>query len=156
MGATDDEELLPSEVRARILKDHERIRAAIGAVRQAARDSRDNGHFRRFREVAQELLTMVDRHLDLEDEILMPTLRTIDAWGPHRAERLSAEHQSQRVVLEKARQELTRAGRATIDVVAGMEEFTNRLEKDMELEEKTSLDEELLREFPMPVDFGGA
>jgi hemerythrin-like domain-containing protein len=154
MARTDDE-LLPSEVRARILEEHDKLRERVAELREAAKQVRSGGDVEPFREVARALIEGVRAHLDLEDEILMPTLETIDAWGPERAKRLAAEHESQRAVLRHTLGELDEGG-APLEVVARMEQFADRLEKDMELEERTELDEELLREFPIRTDFGGA
>lgn len=155
--ADAERELLPSQVRARVLKDHAALRLLIAQVRRAAKQARDGGVDRdRFVEAAHTLLRALREHLALEDEILLPTLRTIDAWGPERAKRLETEHAHQREVLEMTEYELDDAERPIGETVARMEQFVDRLEKDMMLEEKTDLDEELLREFPIRTDFGGA
>jgi hemerythrin-like domain-containing protein len=151
-----DDELLPSEVRTRVLRDHEKLRTLIAKLREDAKRVRGGGDVEPFSKIAQELLTALKAHLDLEDEILMPTLETIDAWGPERAKRLAAEHQNQRAIVEQTEKVLAAPGPEPVETVARMEQFVDRLEKDMELEEKTSLDEELLREFPIRTDFGGA
>ena len=150
-----NEELLPSEVRARILRDHERLRTEIDTLRRRARSVRRGDDEGSFREQAERLLAAVRRHLELEDEILLPTLRSIDAWGPERAKRLAAEHESQRRSLAAAETELARVRepRALVEV---MERYAEDLEQDMAAEERTELDEELLREFPIRTDFGGA
>lgn len=155
--ADADEELLPSKVRERVMEDHVALRALIADVRSAARQARDGAADReRFVESAHTLLKALREHLALEDEILLPTLRSIDAWGPERAKRLEKEHAHQREVLEMTEKELDDAERPIGETVARMEQFVDRLEKDMMLEEKTNLDEELLREFPIRTDFGGA
>lgn len=158
MGDAEDAgEMLPSEVRARVLKDHAALRVLIADVRRAAERVRDDAGGREaFVEAAHTLLRALREHLALEDEILLPTLRTIDAWGPERAKRLETEHAHQREVLEMTERELDVGRRPTGETLARIEQFVDRLEKDMILEEKTDLDEELLREFPIRTDFGGA
>lgn len=160
--ADDQGELLPSQVRARVLKDHAALRLLIADVRRAAQRARQGGSERgdseqaAFVDAAHTLLRALREHLALEDEILLPTLRTIDAWGPERAKRLETEHAHQREVLEMTETQLDDPERPIGETVARMEQFVDRLEKDMMLEEKTDLDEELLREFPIRTDFGGA
>lgn len=152
-----EEELLPSEVRKRILAEHDKLRGLMAEVRETSARARQNGTgHQEFADASQALLTAVAKHLDLEDEILVPTLETIDAWGPERAKRLATEHENQRQILTQVSEQLARGEHAPDETIERMETFVDRLEKDMALEEKTSLDEELLREFPIRVDFGGA
>lgn len=154
---SEEEDLLPSRVRARVLEDHGVLRGHIAKVRAAAKAARgDAQEAQAFRSATLALLSALRDHLTLEDELLLPTLRTIDAWGPERAKRLEQEHEHQREVLEMTERELSDASRSIDEAVGRIEQFLDRLEKDMALEEKTSLDEELLREYPIRTDFGGA
>lgn len=145
--STENDELLPSEVRARILDEHATLRAKIAALRAAL----PRGEA--ARPLALGLFDDLEAHLALEDEILVPALRTIDAWGEERARRLQAEHGQQRVWLERNRARVQDAHPEHFERV--MTAFLERLETDMELEEKEALRSDLLSEYPFPVDLGG-
>lgn len=145
------ETLLPSQVRQRVLADHESLRASIADLRARLEPQADPGA---LLEPVRALLDALEAHLALEDRILIPTLETIDAWGPERARRLSEEHASQRDVLAALRELLSMEGSWTF--VPRVQRFLDRLEQDMALEEAEELDESLLGEYPLPADLGGA
>ncbi|MGF1466379.1 MAG: hemerythrin domain-containing protein [Sandaracinaceae bacterium] len=151
---TADDERLPSQVREKILAEHAKLRTRIGELRavldevgDAAASTRDD-----LRRSVLDLLTALEAHIDHEDEVLLPTLRTIDAWGEERARRLGAEHAEQRTWIAEQRAKI---GAGPIRVAA-VRAFLDRLEKDMEVEEASSLSPDLLTEYPFPVDLGGA
>jgi hemerythrin-like domain-containing protein len=147
---------LPTQVRERILADHAMLRVKIRATRDLApRAQADPAAFDAFAVAAGELLSALSDHLDLEDEILVPVLGTIDAWGPERAKRLAAEHAEQRELLVRTQVALGSRHRDAGDIVKDMERFILRLEADMALEEKTTLSDELFAAFPIRTDFGG-
>lgn len=141
------DELLPSEVRERVLADHHRLRERIAKLR-ALIEGRDSDA---VLAATRELLATLRDHLDLEDEILLPTLETIDAWGPERRKRLAAEHAEQRRVIERAEKELGTADEAGLLIRVG--ELLDDLETDMKHEERQDLDPSLLTEIPIRVDF---
>lgn len=147
---------LPTQVRERVMADHEQLRGTIRRARTLARSVNDDpATFDAFAVAAGELLSAVSDHLDLEDEILVPVLDSIDAWGPERAKRLAAEHAEQREVLARTQDELGSEDRDPLDIARGIERFIVRLEADMAIEEKTTLSDELFAAFPIRTDFGG-
>ena len=148
---------LPTQVRERVLADHDMLRAQIRSARELGQRAKDDpAGFDAFAVAAGELLSALSKHLDLEDQILVPVLDGIDAWGPERARRLAEEHAGQREILRRTQIALGSQARQAIDIVRGMERFIERLEADMELEERTTLSDELFTAFPVPTDFGGA
>ncbi len=140
-------DLLPSEVRARVLCEHACLRARMDAVRRAARSGGD---------VAAALADLFDamlRTIELEHELLLPTLRTIDAWGAERARRLAAWHLAVRDRVACAQQEV--AGRPPDELRVRAIELVAELSRELTSEERTHLSQELLRELPIPADLGG-
>ncbi len=142
------EELLPSQVRARILREHASVRASMEAV---ARECRAAGGDPR--PAVERLLGALVDLVALEHELLLPTLRTTDAWGQERARRLSAWHIDLRARIERVRREL--AERASGELAPLARTFVVELRADLANEERTHLARELLRELPIPADLGG-
>jgi hypothetical protein len=92
----------PSEVRRRILDDHQRIRALLD--RQDALSQRaptDAEAFAQLRATAMTLLNFLLHHIDLEDEILAPALAQADAWGAQRVSGLRESHAHQRLAFRR-------------------------------------------------------
>ena len=147
---------LPSQVRARVLADHAELRKSIAEIRSllgAPTGRLELPDESQLAVATRALLDSLEAHLALEDQILLPTLATIDAWGPERARKLSAEHAAQRETLSSLRALLSTEGAWTF--VPRLQRFLDRLERDMELEEAEELDESLLREYPIRADLGG-
>jgi CBS domain-containing protein len=145
--------LRPSDVRARILAEHDVLRELYAriealALRVLADESDAEGPLReRCRELYQALL----RHIELENTILVPALRETNAFGPVRAQNLLAEHERQRQVLLDA---LT-AAEATAseaDVARGVLVLIGELLTDMAHEEQALLHPDLLKDDPIAVD----
>ena len=137
----------PSEVRGRILRDHEALRRhldELATVIHALRDGDESavGH---AVSLCEQILKELSRHLDLEDAVLAPTLRELDAWGPIRAERLLRHHVQQReqlgAIAEKSHAEHTPAALAVV-----LADLVEDLRADMAYEERDVLSPELLRD----------
>lgn len=142
-------ELLPSEVRARVLKEHTALRFTMDRVVSEA-ESPGPG----LREALDRLFDDVHRVVELEHDLLLPTLRTIDAWGPERARRLSAWHLDIRERLERARAESSTCSGEELASIARA--FVDSLREDLATEEREHLARELLRELPLPADTGAS
>jgi hypothetical protein len=142
-------ELLPSEVRRIVLDEHGLLRARIAELRQIA----DEGELDALRAAAHGLFRRLEAHLDTEDELLVPILRTIDAWGPDRAARVSRDHAAQRewIASSDAWLAVTRSFDEARERIAG---FLLALEADMELEERRDLDPALLSDLGPAPDLG--
>jgi hypothetical protein len=90
--------MLPSQVRRIVLDEHRWLREVLADAGELARrveagDHERSGH---LRERAQRLRARFLRHLDFEEEQLVPVLRDADDWGEERAELLLREHTEQR------------------------------------------------------------
>lgn len=145
---SEGDELLPSEVRARILREHAGVRASMEAV---ARECRGAGE--ELSAALERLCAALTNLIELEHELLLPTLRTIDAWGLERARRLSAWHLELRERVEHVRRDLARG--AELDLASRARSFVTELQVDLLNEERIHLARELLRELPIPADLGG-
>ena len=137
----------PSEVRGRILRGHEALRRQLddlASVTHALRDGDDSavGH---AISLCEELLIELSRHIDLEDAVLAPLLRDVDAWGPIRAARLLRHHVDQRAEL-KLIAERSHSEHAPITLAAVLSDLIEDLRADMAFEERDVLSADLLRD----------
>ena len=142
----DEGNVSSDRVRRRILAEHRELRKAIAKVNAA-----DDPY--KVTLAARALLDRLIDHLDLEDQILEPLLRGIDAWGPERARRLREEHASQRTQVATLRTALATAPTAELATLARL--FVDELLADMADEERDVLNAELLRDDCITVEFGG-
>lgn len=149
-------DLTPSEVRARILAEHQRLSTLLNEVEQCARqvEAGDSSATRRLLHEGRELYGFLMSHLALEDLILLPALRETPGFGKARADALDAEHRQQRDDFRL----LAHSQGSTSDM-----ELAQRylgliadLREDMAREERDFLGTQLLRDDIMPSDtFGG-
>ena len=138
----------PSEVRQRILNDHQIIGIMVSEIRDfALRVQAGEEHLSaRLRECGQNLYERFCQHIDLEDAILIGALRDVDAWGEERADELKIEHQEQREVLTYLLERLLDPSQSQILMVNDLLNFTTWLSEDMKHEEETLLHEDVLRD----------
>ncbi len=89
----------PSEVRQRILEDHEKLRDSIYIVRNLAREAArgDSSRVTILEKLAVGLGSELRTHLDLEDRHLVPVV--LECLGERAAAELSREHGEQRALL---------------------------------------------------------
>lgn len=87
----------PSQVRARILDGHRVLRDQLTKL-EAEVDAlaRNEVHVESVTATARWLLAELTAHTQLEDDVLAPALRELDAWGPVRANMLLEHHEQQR------------------------------------------------------------
>jgi iron-sulfur cluster repair protein YtfE (RIC family) len=109
-----------------------------------------NRHVAELRERARNLCESLQFHLATEDEILVPLLRELDAWGEVRAERVKSDHQAQRQEIAELRREAEDDD--PISLAKSVLAFSGALRADMEHEEKLSLGQDLLRDDPVSID----
>jgi hemerythrin-like domain-containing protein len=137
----------PSEVRRRILSDHELIRAAVSeldsiADRILAGEEHLSG---RLRERGKHLYLKLCDHLDLEDAILVRALRDVGNVGAQRADDLEVEHREQRELLTYLVGRLEDSTHPPILLVRDFLGYTSLLRDDMKAEEANLLNFGLLR-----------
>jgi iron-sulfur cluster repair protein YtfE (RIC family) len=144
----------PSEVRARILQDHERLRLALAEVDALVVSVGEGRPAAVLRDRTRALLAGLEAHLALEDEILFPAVEAMDAWGPVRAARMQAEHAEQRALLAR----LTSLEKQVPDgaLCEAMTKLAKDLRGDMKREEAELLDPDLMRDDLVAINqFGG-
>jgi hemerythrin-like domain-containing protein len=147
----------PSQVRSVVLTEHMTIRLLIAhlerATNQMLRSSvRSAASFSEVNRLAHDLVGVMQRHFELENTVLAPILRGLDAWGDVRADRMLSEHASQCAMLGSFKQELKHAaGTAEHDRLAGLvSALSEAIQQDMRIEEQGLLRPDLLRDDPLP------
>ena len=148
----------PSEVKQRILNDHQLIKIMVSEVRNLALRIQAGEEYLsgRLRERGQDLYERFCRHIDLEDVILVGALRDADAGGEQRAEELRNEHREQREVLTYLLERLLDPTQPQILMVVDLLNFTAWLLDDMRHEEEMILHGDLLRDDVVGINVNSA
>ncbi|MDH5671462.1 MAG: hemerythrin domain-containing protein [Myxococcales bacterium] len=146
----------PSAVRERIVEEHARLRQQLDALDSAANRLETEGQaaLPEALELSRGFHEALRDHIDLEDAILVPTLREADAWGPERADRLAEHHRQQRAEIRA----LGEADAAEADPVAladRLRQLCREIREDMKHEESGVLSADLLRDDPVAIDAEG-
>jgi hemerythrin-like domain-containing protein len=140
----------PSEVRSRVLSDHEVLRELLEQLEALAgeisRPEPDRDRVDRLRGEADAFLARLREHMRWEEAYLLPALREADAWGQERADRLIADHREQRELFDFILSRLHDRGRSDAMVAADVRALIGLLREDMEHEEAELLDERVLRD----------
>jgi hypothetical protein len=131
------------DVRRRISEDLALLRSltrALIAVAQAA-DERQRPI---IRDVLCQLCSEVERYFAFEQEVVMPILRDVDAWGPVRVERLCREHDEQRSVLVALAENADDSAHRVQDLADELVWFFERFEQEIAEEEDELLSAEAI------------
>ena len=125
----------PSEVRQRILEEHERLRDSIHIVRNLAREVAQGNRSRVpiLQRRVVGLDTELRTHLDLEDRHLVPVVR--ECLGEEAAAVLSREHAEQRSLLECVLRRSRDERRDPLPLARELQAFSELLLEDMAREE---------------------
>jgi hypothetical protein len=143
----------PSEIRTRILQDHERLRHDLDQLEACAGElGADRGALERLRVDAAALITHLDGHMRWEEWYLLPALREADAWGVERAARLASDHRAQRELLDFLNVRLHDETRPAALVAQDVAHLVGLLRDDMREEEAEMLDERVLRDDVIAID----
>jgi iron-sulfur cluster repair protein YtfE (RIC family) len=142
----------PSDVRRRVLSDHEELRGRLDLLERLAEAVRQGGETARLRAEAESLLDRLAIHMSWEDLYLVPVLREADAWGEVRTARFADEHREQRELLEYVLRSLHDQSRPGPVVASNVLDFVALLRADMVDEESAFLDEHVLRDDPIAID----
>jgi hemerythrin-like domain-containing protein len=135
-----------TEIRDRILEQHEELREMLADLETLAKEFQPGGPVAAapLRERGLALYAKLSDHLDFEDDLLVAALRAVGEGGEERAEDLAAEHREQRELLEFLIDRLTHERRPTVLVARELRGFIECLREDMEDEEATLLVPEVL------------
>jgi hypothetical protein len=139
--------LKPSEVRARVIREHDELRALLVELEATASTARSDP--RRLCERAVAFHARLFEHLRLEEQILAPALLEADIWGEERVARMEAEHAQHRAALEELERVAARGGDGLAELV---EQLARDLRLDMQEEERSLLHEDLLRDDVINID----
>jgi DNA repair protein RadC len=143
--------MYPSEVRERILGDHERLHALLCALETSVDGlERDASQLGTVVQIARSLLEEFVVHTELEDSILGDALCDIDAWGPVRAQRLHEHHEAQRSELRSLLENYGQI-QSQNEIVRVTQTWIRELRSDMHHEETDILTRTLLRDDPISV-----
>jgi hemerythrin-like domain-containing protein len=142
----------PSEVRARVLSDHDELRGRLDRLERVALAASSGDSAEALRPEAEAFLDRLAIHMSWEDLHLVPVLREADSWGEERIARFAEEHREQREMLEYVLRELHDAGRPETVVARKVLDLVALLRADMEEEESVFLDERILRDDPIAID----
>ena len=129
----------PSEVRQRILEEHERLRDSIYIVRNLAREVArgDPSRVPILQKYAVGLDSELRTHLDLEDRHLVPVV--LECLGEQAAAELSREHAEQRALLECVLRRLRDERRPPLLLARELQTLSELLLEDMAREEEELL-----------------
>jgi iron-sulfur cluster repair protein YtfE (RIC family) len=143
----DDLSPRPSDVRQRILDEHARLRQQLGRLQELACWLRDDpAPLLAVKRVTRRLLDELDAHTRLEDAVLGPALREVDAWGPVRESDLLTHHVEQRDYLHQLLADLE-AGAQNCERIAELTlAWTAEVIRDMDQEELHIVNQDLLRD----------
>ncbi len=151
-------ELQPSEKREVVLADHRVLKERLERLQSLATTAADaDGDKRRealvlARDALKELRVFFLAHLDREEQLLLPELKSVDGFGPERVRALLAEHKMQRADLDG----LVAAFEGPLPDVAALSGFVSRLLEDMKQEEEQHLSAKVLHDDLVSSDhFGG-
>jgi len=144
----------PSEVRSRILSDHETIRAMLVAVDRVCDETlRGESHLAGpMRLEGEALLERLLEHMRWEDQYLRPALLAADSWGLERAERLDRDHREQRELLHYALGSVQDQGHSPMVVARQLLDLVRLLREDMDEEEELLVNERVLRDDVVSLD----
>ena len=144
----------PSEVRRRVLADHERLRRDVEQIEGFAREILEGlpMPLSALRAEAKELVARLRAHMHWEESYLLPALREADAWGAERSEHLVRDHREQRDRLDFIVARLDDATRPGDLVARDVVHLVDLLREDMRVEELELLDERVLRDDIVAID----
>ncbi|MDJ0864629.1 MAG: hemerythrin domain-containing protein [Myxococcota bacterium] len=144
----------PTEIRRRVLQDHEALRERLVALAELARQvaDGDTDQARTLRGEAALFLEVLGTHMKWEDRFLRPALADADAWGKERVARLDADHREQREVLAAVLDRLLDGTRPAPLVARDVLDLVELLRRDMAEEEQDLLDPRVLRDDVVTID----
>lgn len=146
----------PSEIRNRVLADHDGFRESLDQLERLARgvDSVGTKGEERGRlcALSDALLDRLLKHMQWEEVYLQPALREADAWGEERARRMDDDHREQREMIALLLQRLRDTERPAPLIVRDVLGLVDLLRQDMVEEERDMLDERVLRDDVVGID----
>jgi hypothetical protein len=142
----------PSAIRSELLEQHAKLRATIEEARRAVVHAHESDSMRgELRSCVGRLGLGLRTHNRREEELLEGILFTVDAWGPERAEIMSAQHVAEHTELCTVLVDASATSDAAI-VDGVLVAVLDQLLEHMAREEKAFLGEDVLRDDGIVVD----
>lgn len=144
----------PSEIRRRILHDHQALRGILFSLEALSKEVLNEGRLLEdpLRMQGEALLSQLRDHMDWEDVHLRPALLAADACGKARVESLDTDHREQREMLSYALKRIEDTNAPPIILARGLLDLVKVLRQDMEEEERMFLNERVLRDDVVGID----
>jgi iron-sulfur cluster repair protein YtfE (RIC family) len=146
----------PSEIRARVLADHENLRASLVDLEALAfaveRPRPGRTRVSKLRTESEAFLDRLARHMRWEEAYMIPALFEADSWGPQRVERLIEDHREQRELLALILDRVRDANRPDAVVARDIRALVGLLREDMREEDAEFLDDRVLRDDIVGID----
>ncbi len=150
------ERLKPSEIRKRILDQHQTLRTLLDALEKgvARLKSGETGLSEELKARAQELHESLCRHIADEEALLLPELEEADGFGPARVAALREEHVEQRGALAEITDAIAHSTEPQV-LATRLDALIARIRQDMEEEEATHLSPTVLKDDIITAGFIG-
>ncbi len=144
----------PSEIRRRILQDHQALRGILLSLEALSKEVLNEGRpvVDTLRMQGETLLSQLRDHMEWEDAYLRPALLAADAWGKARAASLDTDHREQREMLAYVLKRIQDTNAPPIVLARGLLDLVKVLRQDMEEEERLFLAERVLRDDVVGID----
>ena len=151
-----DDELMPSEVRRKVLSQHREIEQILAELESGVAHLADGTvDADQVKRAAYALRGILELHMNFEEAHMVPAIHDSDGFGPERARHLHAEHEEQRRELDRLVDGIREASSAE-DLSDRVTKLAAMLRTDIEEEERDYVNEKLLRDNLIPTDtFGG-
>jgi iron-sulfur cluster repair protein YtfE (RIC family) len=144
----------PSSVRTCMLEQHRALAEKLDHVQQAAAALAAAGHASVERAIAlgHELCREIAEHIEIEDRLLVPALRDVDAWGEIRAQQLSQKHGQTQQELQALQLDEHHCPLEPCALAARLIAVIEALRADMMREQQGLLTPEVLRDDVLGID----
>lgn len=142
----------PSEIRARILQQHQVLRLRLDALAKSLEDSARE--VRDLKADVAQLQTLLLEHVKDEERMLIPELREVAGFGAARVDQLKKEHAEQSEDLKAILDAIMSADDRS-ELSSAILELIERIREDMKEEESTHLSPSVLKDDLITSDFGG-
>lgn len=148
-AAFDPAALDPAQVRAVILAEHRKIRAVLSrlesdAMALLACSVPKSTARHALRQQALSLCDEMGAHIAFENQVLVPVVEVVDAWGPVRAQTIIEEHTDQMRLLREYANLLNGDGESSPGVAVTVWQLVQSISEDMREEEAHVLSPEFL------------
>lgn len=145
----DPSTLDPAQVRTIILAEHQKIRARLArlesdAMALLACSVPKSTARHALLQQALDLCEQMDAHIGFENQVLVPVVELVDAWGPVRARRIVEEHEDQLRVLRAYADMLMSNSESNSRVSVTVWQLVQSIGQDMREEETQILSPEFL------------